>query len=240
MTGKIVIAGGALAVAAGATRREPTPSAPASGLGLSGSELEGWAWPMPAWQGSAGGKIYEPLVSDGPGANKRDVDPKTGKGRSHNGADIDYKRRIGELPEFKVGTRQASSSGLFFCPDGVPILAARDGKIWSVEPSERGLQIVLDHGKPFATYYQHMSRVFFPLGREARGTPVKAGQVIGLVGNGSASMTLGDGGKASAREAGFSHLHFEIWKNGGSDRWVDPTPYLVGARVLKRGEYKIP
>ncbi len=234
MTAKIVIAGGALAVAA-VSRREPTPSAPASGLGPSGSELEGWAWPMPAWQGSAGGKVYEPLVSDGPGPRKRD----DGK-RGHNGADIDYKRRIGELPEFKVGTRQASSSGLFFCPDGVPILAARDGKIWSVEPSERGLQIVLDHGKPFATYYQHMSRVFFPLGREARGTPVKAGQVIGLVGNGSPSMTLGDGGIAAAKETGFSHLHFEIWKNGGSDRWVDPSPYLMGARVLKRGDYRIP
>lgn len=186
-----------------------------------GSTISGWVYPMPRW------RDYAPTVSDGPGPGKRD-----GGKRGHNGADIDYRRksRSDLLSTFKPGTREGSGGGMFFCPYAWPIIAARDGKIWSTASTSRGIQMVIDHGKPFATYYQHMCRIFFPLGlsRGEGGHLVKAGQVIGLVGNGS------DPGDAA--DNAFTHLHFEVWRDGGAESWIDPTDILKSARVLSIGD----
>jgi murein DD-endopeptidase MepM/ murein hydrolase activator NlpD len=161
-----------------------------------------------------------PCISDGPGPGKRD-----GGSRAHHGVDIDYRRARGTLTQFRPGTREASSGGLFFCPDGVNVLAAYDGTIWSVGTSDRGLQIVIDHGKPYATYYQHLRTTRWPeLRRGAGGIRVKAGEVIGTVGNGHSP------GKASA--SAFNHLHFEIWHAGGAESWIDPSAILAKARVV--------
>lgn len=233
----VILGGGVLAAAmvAGSGLREATPEDRAVG---SASTVDGWCWPLPVWN------KYQPVISDGPGQAKRD-----GGRRSHNGADIDYRaKNKSDLPQFKAGTFERSPGGLFFMPRGIPVLAARDGKIWTVQPSPRGLQIVIDHGKPYATYYQHLSRVFFPIGKHrgkaADGQPmlVKAGQAIGIVGNGS---DPGD-----ERASAFAHLHFEIWKDGGAESWIDPTPILVGpmgaagptrgARMLALGDVRIP
>jgi murein DD-endopeptidase MepM/ murein hydrolase activator NlpD len=202
-----------------------------------GSLVEGWVYPIPDWKG------YVATISDGPGDNKRD-----GGKRGHNGCDLDYRAKSkSDLPQFIARTHQRSSGGLFFCPDGIPVLAARDGVLWSAGNSERGWQVVIDHGKPFATYYQHMIRLFVPLASkgvvadagliEIEGKPkaplgkvhVKAGDVIGLVG---ADPTQG--------KTGFNHLHFEVWRDGGADRWIDPTPILAKARHTDFAKVKVP
>jgi murein DD-endopeptidase MepM/ murein hydrolase activator NlpD len=223
----IIIGGGVLACAKLAgDGLDPGAPGPTSTSGPrqvgSGSTVDGWVWPLPSWLG------YAPVISDGPGANKRD-----GGSRSHNGADIDFKRRRGTLPQFKIGTREASASGLYFCPDGVAVLAARDGELWSATESERGLQVVIDHGKPYATYYQHLRRLFVPLSKSGKNPiRIRAGQVIGLVGNGHSP--------GSQPANAFNHLHFEIWQGGGAASWIDPTPILTRARVVSDRELVLP
>lgn len=223
----IILGGGVLAAAnlAGAGL-EPDATGPSSPAGPrqvgSGSLVDGWVWPLPSWSG------YKPEISDGPGNNKRD-----GGTRSHNGVDIDYRRRRGALPQFRVGTREASPSGVYFCPDGVAILAAREGVLWSATESERGLQVVIDHGKPYATYYQHLRKLFVPMAKRGdHPIRIRAGQPIGLVGNGH---------KPGSQPAnGFNHLHFEIWQDGGAKNWIDPTPILQRARVVSDRELVLP
>jgi hypothetical protein len=237
LVGGIALGGGVLIAAsqAGAGLSAPVgegnsggATAPASDTRPVGSASvhEGWVWPLPRYKSG-----HAPDISDGPGNNKRD-----GGSRSHNGADIDYKRKSkSELIEvYRPGSAEGSPGGWYFCPRDTPVLAARDGFLWSCTDSDRGIQIVIDHGKPFATYYQHMSRVFMP--RAKRGEQriaIKAGQVIGIVGNGS---------PPSGRQPvnAFIHLHFEIWKDGGADRWIDPTAILRAARVIAWSDVRIP
>lgn len=222
---KIAIAGGGVLLAAStAGRGLDAPDGPRD-IG-NGSTIDGWTFPLPTWCG------YRAVISDGPGANKRD-----GGARSHNGVDIDYKAKSkDDLTQFKVRTAERSSSGMFFCPTGIiPVLAVRDGFLWSCSLSTRGWQISLDHGKPFATYYQHMQRVFLPRSQSgsAGKVAVRAGQVIGIVGNGSPPA-------GSQAVNAFNHLHFEVWKDGGAAQWIDPTPILARANHLDFARIKVP
>lgn len=89
-----------------------------------------------------------------------------------------------------------SGSGI----NGKPILAVADGAVIKANSSDRwghgwGYHVMLDHGSGYATQYAHMSSVVVKPGQH-----VKAGDVIGYVGNTGHSFG--------------AHLHFETWKNG--------------------------
>ncbi len=103
-----------------------------------------------------------------------------------------------------------------FAPFGAPLLAVADGIVFSVGWNRVGgyrLWLVDARGNEF--YYAHLS-AYAPVAVD--GAEVKAGTVLGFVGN------TGD-----ARHTPF-HLHFEIHPKGllslGYDGAVDPTSYL--------------
>lgn len=103
-----------------------------------------------------------------------------------------------------------------FAPLGAPILACADGFVFSVGWNDIGgnrLWLKDTQGNEF--YYAHLS-AFSPLA--GNGRQVKAGEVLGFVGN------TGDA------EGTPTHLHFEVHPASllfmGYDGAVDPTPYL--------------
>jgi murein DD-endopeptidase MepM/ murein hydrolase activator NlpD len=110
-----------------------------------------------------------------------------------------------------------------FAPLGAPILACSDGIVFSVGWNEIGgnrLWLRDSQGNEF--YYAHLS-AFSPLAKNGR--PVKAGEVLGFVGNtGDAAGTP-------------THLHFEIHPASliylGYDGAVDPTQYLTAWQHLQ-------
>jgi murein DD-endopeptidase MepM/ murein hydrolase activator NlpD len=104
-----------------------------------------------------------------------------------------------------------------FAPLGAPILACADGTIFSVGWNNvGGNRLWLRDGQGNEFYYAHLS-AYSPAARN--GNRVKAGEVIGFVGN------TGDA------EGTPYHLHFEVHPVGylalGYDGAVDPTPYLL-------------
>jgi murein DD-endopeptidase MepM/ murein hydrolase activator NlpD len=110
-----------------------------------------------------------------------------------------------------------------FAPLGAPVLACADGLVFSVGWNDIGgnrLWLKDTQGNEF--YYAHLS-AFSPLA--ANGRSVKAGDVLGFVGN------TGDA------EGTPTHLHFEVHPVSllfmGYDGAVDPTPYLDAWRRLQ-------
>jgi murein DD-endopeptidase MepM/ murein hydrolase activator NlpD len=104
-----------------------------------------------------------------------------------------------------------------FAPLGAPVLACAEGTVFSVGWNDvGGNRLWLRDGQGNAFYYAHLS-AFSPAARN--GEHVKAGEVLGFVGN------TGDA------EGTPYHLHFEIHPVGllalGYDGAVDPTPYLL-------------
>jgi len=98
-------------------------------------------------------------------------------------------------------------------PKGAPIYAAAMGRVSFVgQRSGYGNCVEIDHGNGLVTRYAHMSGF-----RTKVGTPVKAGDEIGLIGS-------------TGRSTG-PHLHFEVRIN---DRPVNPRPFLeVAPHVLE-------
>jgi murein DD-endopeptidase MepM/ murein hydrolase activator NlpD len=196
----IIVIGGIIMLA---TRKGPPPPA-------SLPWGDGWHWPIP--DVSIDGIVYPATIS------------QEFHAPAHYGVDLMYRRRsIGDRPDYppgKGGTTQ------FFAPDGVHVVAARDARVWSVDKSPRGIEIVLDHGNPWATYYQHLETTTlaphqsgFPGGDKSKPpTIVHAGDVIGTMG-----VDPLDAGKVR-------HLHFTPWYNGhGDSAAVDP-----GAQLMTR------
>lgn len=103
----------------------------------------------------------------------------------------------------------AMHAGLDFrAPYGAPIRAAADGTVSFVgQKSGYGNVVEVSHGNGMITRYAHMSRFGSRVGQD-----VKAGEVIGAIGN-------------SGRSTG-PHLHFEVRING---RAVNPRPFLETA-----------
>ena len=90
-------------------------------------------------------------------------------------------------------------------PEGTPIVATRDGTVTSAAyHSGNGNYVAINHGDGFSSSYLHMTRYVVSVGQK-----VKAGQVIGYMGNTGASKG--------------SHLHFTIYYNGST---VNPADYL--------------
>jgi len=110
-----------------------------------------------------------------------------------------------------------------FAPLGAPILACADGIVFSIGWNEIGgnrLWLRDSQGNEF--YYAHLS-AFSPLAKNGR--HVKAGEVLGFVGNtGDAAGTP-------------THLHFEVHPASlifmGYDGAVDPTTYLTAWQHLQ-------
>src|SRR6266566_4265107 len=103
-----------------------------------------------------------------------------------------------------------------FSPLGTPILACADGTVFSVGwNGVGGNRLWLRDGQGNEFYYAHLS-AYSPAARN--GNRVKAGEVIGFVGN------TGDA------EGTPYHLHFEVhpvaYLGLGYDGAVDPSPYL--------------
>lgn len=92
---------------------------------------------------------------------------------------------------------------------GTPIYAIEDGVIDRTKWQSNGaLQIVMRGKSGSKFYYGHMDKVLI-----SGGDRVKAGQVIGL---------MGDTGSPGA-----VHLHFEYWRSGGESAAVDPEPLIT-------------
>lgn len=213
----LLLTGGAVIIMANETRERPVWG-------------DGWHWPVPD------------LISHG-GSRFQAVVTQEFKGPAHAGLDIMLCRRSdngqvvitgfdpGQKAADKI-TMDATKSGRFFAPKGLPILAARDANVWSVLPSVNGIFVVLDHGKPWATMYGHLEST--TLQRTVRGQSkqtVRAGDVIGTMGAGlnrDPRRGLVDGEH-------LRHLHFEAWYKGTRNQAVDPRPDM---RNWQRGTWR--
>lgn len=160
---------------------------------------DGWVWPVPDLDSMVGGRAHAVISQEFRG--RRDPHP-------HYGVDIMYRS------QFPPPT--------FTAPEGTPILAARAGRLWSVQKTSRGWSVVLDHGPPFATFYQHLESVapelaVGPRGVDGRpGMSVAAGQRLGVMGSDPT-----DGGHVR-------HLHFAVWYHGAGDSAsVDPASAMA-------------
>lgn len=168
-----------------------------------------WRFPVPRW------RDYAPTRSD------FYQSAETTAHRAHHGVDIMYKRRPGGADQMwttsKVNGRVSGSKN-YFVPDGIYACAARDGTLWTVGESGHGKFVIIDHGKPYCSFYTHLSSVLFPfLKSGAQGIRVKAGQKIGVIGHNPMDSE------------GLVHLHFEIWFQGGADSHIDPWPLIKDA-----------
>lgn len=171
---------------------------------------DGWMWPVPPVE-FPDGVLYRPVVSSG-------FRPPV-----HFGVDVFYQRRgsTDRVAQFPPGSVNGSSG--FFNPPGTPVIAARDARVWSTGQSAAfGNSVVLDHGAPFATFYQHLSQVTlvphangFPVGSKVP-TMIKAGTKLGTM------------GFAPSDPERLRHLHFAVWFKGVGDRAsVDPGPEMA-------------
>jgi murein DD-endopeptidase MepM/ murein hydrolase activator NlpD len=90
-------------------------------------------------------------------------------------------------------------------PEGTPFKAVHDGTVVLAQYyGGYGNAIIIDHGNGIETVYGHSSKVMVRVGQK-----VKAGDVIGLVGNSGHSFG--------------SHLHFEVHVDGTP---TDPIPWM--------------
>lgn len=122
---------------------------------------------------------------------------------------------------------------LFTAPPGVPILAARAGRLWSATRTPRGWAVVIDHGPPWASFYQHLEELSPEIATAAEqgnvgkskhggGLQVAAGQRLGTMGSDPT-----DGGHVR-------HLHFALWYRGSGDgASVDPAQAMTTWRRSK-------
>lgn len=150
-----------------------------------------WAWPVP--DASIFGVKYPAEVSNG------FVVP------THYGVDVMYRGDLSSLGYFDHG------DAAWFAPSDTPVLAARAGKVWSVDRSARGIEVVLDHGPPWATYYQHLTAAL-----------VKPGDVVTL------GQRIGTMGFDPTDPEGLRHLHFAVWYKGhGDSSSVDPETQMM-------------
>jgi murein DD-endopeptidase MepM/ murein hydrolase activator NlpD len=115
-------------------------------------------------------------------------DPRDNNRRAHHGIDI-------------------------FAPRNTPVLAAADGFVSHVGTSNLGGNIVWvwDPDRGQSHYYAHLEKQAVTVGER-----VKAGEVVGYVGNtGNARTTP-------------PHLHFGIYSRGEGP--IDPLPFVAGAK----------
>lgn len=166
--------------------------------------MTGWVWPVLRHKDGR-----PPKVSSGWGSPRNAGTPDS---HSHRGVDIMY-RRPEAVP--RAVYKKDKGSANYEAPKGTLIIAPHDATVWSVKRTQRGVSIILDHGKPFATFHQHLDEAFVKKGQR-----VITGQAIGVMGHGQLSD--------------IRHLHFELWVNGGGAAAVDPQPLMKSWGILER------
>lgn len=93
----------------------------------------------------------------------------------------------------------------FSAPQGTPIFATGDGKIYRARFFKTsGNMVTIDHGYGYKTKYFHMSKIAVKEGQH-----VKRGDIIGYVGSTGLSAA--------------PHCHYEVWKDG---KHVNPVNYF--------------
>ena len=91
-------------------------------------------------------------------------------------------------------------------PRGTPVKAIANGTVLFAEwTTETGYVIILEHQEGITSVYKHNGSL-----SKVQGDMVKAGEVIGSIGN-TGELTTGP------------HLHFELWRKG---KPVDPQNYI--------------
>ncbi len=122
--------------------------------------------------------------------------------------------------DYGAARHQGSHEGTDIMADkGTPLVAVADAKVDRVQRTERGLggiYVWLERDDGTEYYYAHMASI--TAGLEA-GHRVKAGQIIGTVGN------TGDA------RYGAHHLHFEIRLAG--NRTINPYTHLVAVDTTR-------
>lgn len=151
-----------------------------------------------------------PILADGREATITSA-YKTSDRPNHNGVDLFYRWRPGDLPD-TVGDRGAAGKN----PDGSPkwvvpnntlAIAAAGGTVQIAGNSATGFRCWIDHGNGLRTGYFHLLDL-----RVAVGEQILVGTPLGLVGDNPSDH---DG----------RHLHFEL---SPVDRYapIDPKPLL--------------
>lgn len=160
-----------------------------------------WTWPLPVLlQRQVAGAVVrrEPEIS------------QEFRAPDHLGVDLMY-RGIADPARF------GKIVAAWEVPDATPVLAARSGTLWSVQRTARGWSVVLDHGKPWATFYQHMSSINDDIAKGGQGVRKEAPMKI------EAGRQLGIVGFDPTDAARVRHLHFAAWYQGvGDAASVDP------------------
>ena len=112
-------------------------------------------------------------------------------------------------------------------PRGTPVLAADDGRVWTVRSNSLGGLTVytVDPAERFVFYYAHLDHYQPGL---ADGMPIVKGDTLGFVG------TTGNAPPDTP------HLHFQVARIGPDHHWwtgtpVDPLPFLRDAEVALAG-----
>lgn len=147
----------------------------------------GWLWPIPDLMNPADATQLIPA---------RISQEYRATGVPHRGVDLMWQQ-----------------AGQWFAPEGIPVAAARPGRVWSVDRSPRGWEIVIDHGPPWATYYQHVAEVYPGI---VKGATVDAGTLLGTM------------GVDPTDPQHVRHLHFAVWfKGSGDTASVDPAEAMV-------------
>jgi hypothetical protein len=129
-----------------------------------------------------------------------------------------------------TGCDFVDSKGQCNTPRGVDILAFADGKVVEViKGSLVGNTVAIAHEGKILTRYQHMRDGV----KVKKGDTVKKGQVIGVMGN---TGYCTSSNKSVPSEYRGTHLHFGVKENStayNNGIWVDPEPYLNGAKTIK-------
>jgi murein DD-endopeptidase MepM/ murein hydrolase activator NlpD len=155
------------------------------------------------WQGR------KPEITDGFSSKRR---TPAGDLITHGGVDIMYRRHPGDA--WRTGTPHGTPN--FVMPDDRAALAASDGVVSLAAKTPRGWTVIIDHApRKLATYYTHLSSLLV-----ATKQKVTAGMPLGVVG---ADPLDGEH---------LMHLHFEVWRDGASDR-VDPQPLMASWEYLR-------
>lgn len=164
-----------------------------------------------------------------------DVDPRPGQVRDYRGGNyVPYDGHTG----YDIGPPNFASMDV-----GVPVYAAAAGTVTQVQDGYFDREITLgfrppnwvqiSHGNGWVTEYYHFARHTIPL---RQGDPVRAGQLLGLVG--------------SSGNSGGAHLHFQILHDGAvvesgydlASYWYVPILYQGTAppRLLDSGVTNYP
>lgn len=125
----------------------------------------------------------------------------------------------------REGGARAHQAIDIIAPGGTPVVAAMSGTVEKLFQSARGGTTVYVRSQDgrWTAYYAHLQRYADGL---AEGRAVRAGQVIGYVGD------TGNSG------AGNYHLHFALARMRPGEKWYDgepvnPYPILVGQAALR-------